>query len=224
MTADSARPLRADARRNRDQILAAARRVFGALGPDVPMEEIARQAGVGVGTLYRRFPDRTSLILAVAQESFTQVLAGARAAVAEEASAWNTLVRLLHTSGELRLGIQLTILSPLAARAIEQDPETTRFQRDLLAILDEVVRAAQTEGTLRPDVGTGDVAALLSLLLRPMHAVPDTTARQVSERATALLLDCLRAPSRSPLPGTPLTVEQLKPGVGRDSGPRSGGS
>jgi AcrR family transcriptional regulator len=58
MTVDSATVLQADARRNRDQILAAAKERFAAQGPDVPMEEIARAAGVGVGTLYRRFPDR----------------------------------------------------------------------------------------------------------------------------------------------------------------------
>ncbi|RDG34875.1 TetR/AcrR family transcriptional regulator, partial [Streptomyces corynorhini] len=84
------------------------------------------------------------------------------------------------------------------------------------AVLDKVVRAAQREGTLRPDVGTGDVAALLSLLLRPMGAMSDLVSWQLSERAAALLLDCLRAPSRSTLPGGPLSVEQLKPGVTLD--------
>ncbi|MFE3742632.1 TetR/AcrR family transcriptional regulator [Streptomyces sp. NPDC059134] len=212
MAQDPARPLRADARRNRDQILAAAKRVFGAQGPDVPMEEIARRAGVGIGTLYRRFPDRTSLILAVAHDSYAQVITGARAALAEESSAWNALVRLLRTSRELQLSVQLTILSPLVSRAVVADPEAAEFRRELLAILDEVVRAAQEEGTLRPDVGTGDVAALLSLLLRPMRAVSDAASWQVSERAMALLLDSLRAPGGSTLPGGPLTLDTLKAG------------
>ncbi|MFD5753521.1 TetR/AcrR family transcriptional regulator [Streptomyces sp. NPDC127033] len=216
MAEDAARPLRADARRNRDQILAAAKRVFGAQGPDVPMEEIARQAGVGTGTLYRRFPDRTSLILAVAHDSFAKVLAEAQAAVAEERSAWNALVRVVRTSRELQVSVHLTILSAPASHAALVDPEVTRFQRELLGLLDEVVRAAQREGTLRPDVGTGDVAALLSLLLRPLGALPSIESWQISERAMALLLDSLRTPSRSRLPGEPLTLHNLKPGLTAD--------
>src|SRR5881227_3330880 len=91
MTADPDTTLRADARRNRDQILAAARSIFAAQGPEVPMEEIARAAGVGVGTLYRRFPDRDALIRAVAVENFERVLTDARAAAKEEPSAWLAL-------------------------------------------------------------------------------------------------------------------------------------
>ncbi|MEV7864761.1 helix-turn-helix domain-containing protein [Streptomyces sp. NPDC088124] len=216
MAEDAARPLRADARRNRDQILAAAKRVFGAQGPDVPMEEIARQAGVGTGTLYRRFPDRTSLMLAVAHDSFAKVLAEAEAAVAEERSAWDALVRLVRTSRELQVSVHLTILSASASHAALADPDVTRFQGELLGLLDEVVHAAQREGTLRRDVGTGDVAALLSLLLRPLGALPSITSWQMSERAMALLLDSLRTPSRSPLPGEPLTLHNLKPGLTTD--------
>src|SRR5690606_40530256 len=66
--------LRADARRNRDRIIAAARTAFAEQGTDVPMEEIACAAGVGAGTLYRRFPDRDSLILAVRSEEHTSEL------------------------------------------------------------------------------------------------------------------------------------------------------
>ena len=107
MTTGPKSGLRADARRNRDQILAAAREVFTAQGPEVPMEEIARAAGVGVGTLYRRFPDRESLIRAVAQESFTQVIDDARAACAEEATGWAALERLVRRSRRLQVSLQL---------------------------------------------------------------------------------------------------------------------
>ena len=70
--------LRADARRNRDQILAAAAHAFVASGSDVPMEEIARAAGVGVGTLYRRFADREALLVAVVEHDVTALLARIR--------------------------------------------------------------------------------------------------------------------------------------------------
>ena len=224
MAADPERSLRADARRNRDQILAAAKQAFGDQGPDVPMEEIARQAGVGIGTLYRRFPDREALIRAVAHESFTKVLAEAHAAAAEEPSAWNALVRLLRTSRELQLSVQLALLSPLASRTILENSKGTQFRRELLATLDGVVRAAQDEGTLRRDIGTGDVAALLSLLLRPMPSTPGASASMVSERALALMLDGIRARSDSPLPGHPLTMESFSPDVtdrtDRTTGPK----
>ena len=75
--------LRADARRNRDQLVDAAGALFAERGPDVPMEEIARRAGVGVGTLYRRFPDRDALVRAVAYESLQRVVANARSAAGE---------------------------------------------------------------------------------------------------------------------------------------------
>ncbi|MCH6160870.1 TetR/AcrR family transcriptional regulator [Streptomyces marispadix] len=166
-TGEGAAPLRADALRNRRKIIAAAKEVFAARGPHIPMEDVARRAGVGVATLYRRFPDRESLIRAVAQDTFARVLEESRTAVAEEPGAWEALVRMLRSSRELTLSVQLALESSLAREVIRGDPVTGRFRDELLDVLDHVVRAAQGEGTLRTDVGGGDVAVLLSLLLRP---------------------------------------------------------
>jgi AcrR family transcriptional regulator len=201
--------LRADARRNRNQILAAARAQFAALGPDVPMEEIARHAGVGVGTVYRRFPDRQALIRAVTQDNFAHVLAETKAAAATEPTAWGALVRVVRQSRHLQLSVQLMILSPQAGAAIRQDPATGEFRDQLFGILDTLVRRAQAEGTLRDDVGTGDVTTLLSLLLR---RTPDTAGSVnwvAAERALILMLDGLRARPGTPLPGAPLRAEDL---------------
>jgi AcrR family transcriptional regulator len=210
MTADPESPLRADARRNRDQIIAAARTIFAEHGPDVPMEEIARAAGVGVGTLYRRFPDREALIRAVAQNNFSRVLTEARAAVAEEPTAWAALVRLLRQSRELRLTAQLAMISPLAAKVIHDDPMTVEFRRVIMAELDGVVHSAQAEGTLREDIDTGDVAMLFSLLLRQISTGSEQASRLAQERCMALMLDGLRSSGRStPLPGRPLTTADL---------------
>src|SRR5437899_10452686 len=82
-TADR-RPLRADARRNREQLMAAARDVFVELGPDAPLDEIARRAAVGIATLYRRFPDRESLMRAVILDVLVRVGHEARTAETEE--------------------------------------------------------------------------------------------------------------------------------------------
>jgi AcrR family transcriptional regulator len=201
--------LRADARRNRDQIIAAAKTAFAELGPDVPMEEIARRAGVGVGTLYRRFPDREALIRAVAQQNFGAVLDDARAATAEEPTAWAALVRLMGRSRDLRLSVRLAVLSPRAWVAIRDDPQTRQFRDGIMAVLDELVRGAQAEGMLRADVGSGDVAALVSLLLRRVPAADDEMAELILERALVLILDGLRAHPGSPLPGRPMTTSDL---------------
>src|SRR3954451_21088828 len=145
MTVEPETRLRADARRNRDQILAAAKIVFAEHGPDVAMEEIARRAGVGIGTLYRRFPDRDALIRAVAQENFGAVLDEARAAAAEEPTAWDALVRLMVRSRDLRLSVRLAVLSPPTWAVIRDDPRTREFRDGLVAVIDELVRGAQAE-------------------------------------------------------------------------------
>jgi AcrR family transcriptional regulator len=208
MTADSETPLRADARRNRDQIIAAARTIFAEQGPDVPMEVIARAAAVGVGTLYRRFPDRDALIGAVARDNFTRVLTEARASVAEEPTAWDALVRFLRQSRELKLTVQLAMVSAVAADVIREDPLTERFRRALLGELDDVVHAAQEEGALRKDIDTGDVAMLFSLLLGQISG-QDDVAQIAPDRCMALMLDGMRAQPGSQLPGRPLTSEDL---------------
>jgi AcrR family transcriptional regulator len=211
MTADPETPLRADALRNRNLILAAAKRMFAERGPDVPLEEIAREAGVGIGTLYRRFPDRAALIRAVARDSFEHVLTQVRSAVEETSSAWDGLVRALRSSRELQLSVQLAVLSPLARETLTNDPRARQFRIELLYALDALVRAAQAEGTLRQDIGSGDVAWLISMLLRPSPSSGEGEAAwMASERALTLMLDGLSTrPSGSPLPGEPLTAEHF---------------
>jgi AcrR family transcriptional regulator len=200
--------LRADARRNRAQILDSAKRVFAQRGPDLPMEEIARHAGVGVGTLYRRFPERDDLIRAVARESFTAVLADAHAAAAEEPTRWAALERLARRSRELQLTLQLALLSARAWAVISADPATKKLRNEFLRVLEEVVRAAQAEGSLRDDVGFTDVVVVLSLLLRA-PPVKDDKAPIASERAMALLLDGLRTSPGGALPGRPISHRDL---------------
>src|SRR4051794_32627452 len=89
------RPLRADARRNREQLLEAARDVFVEHGPNAPLDEIARRAGVGIATLYRRFPDRESLMRAVVLDVLARVGHQARLAQAEEPDALAALIRYM---------------------------------------------------------------------------------------------------------------------------------
>jgi len=209
MTADAPAPLRADARRNRDQILAAARTIFAEHGPEIAMEEIARTAGVGVGTLYRRFPDRDSLIRAVAVDSFQRVLDDARAAAREESTAWQALVRLLYQSSELQLSVQLATQSQPAHETLRQDPEVTTLRDELLAEVKRMVRGAQQEGNLRPDVDTGDIVLLIAGRLSAPRSKTQEIARIAADRSIAIMIDGLRAKPGTPLPWRPLTVDDL---------------
>lgn len=201
--------LRADARRNRERILAAAKGWFAAHGPDAPMEDIARSAGVAVGTLYRRFPDREALIRGVTRDNMDHALAEARAAVTEEPTAWQALVRFLHQSRELQLSVQLATASPQVRAIIRDDPGIERARRAMLEVLETVVARAQAEGTLRPDVGTGDVAMVFVLLIRQVPLPREEVAQLAAERCMSLMLDGLRARPGTAPPGRPLTCADL---------------
>ncbi|MFE0027226.1 TetR/AcrR family transcriptional regulator [Amycolatopsis sp. NPDC059021] len=209
MTADPEITLRADARRNRDQIIAAARVIFADEGPEAPMEEIARAAGVGVGTLYRRFPDRDALIRAVAVENFERVLIDARAAAAEKSTAWQALEWLLHHSVELQLSIQLAMLSPRALVILKTDPQIRKHRAELMDLLSDLVRGAQNEGVLRADVAAGDIAMMCAVLMRQIRAKSEDVARMAAERCVGIMLDGLRARPGTPLPGRALTADDL---------------
>jgi len=211
MTADPETSLRADARRNRDQILAAAKSIFAVSGAEVPMEEIARAAGVGVGTLYRRFPDRDALVRAVAMDNFERVLIDARRIAAEETSPWRALERLLRQSVELQLVVQLAMVSHRALVILKGDPEVRRLRDEILVVLDDFVRGAQVEGKLRTDVGAGDIAILFATLLRQMRAKSDEIAAMAAGRCVGIMIDGLSARPGTPLPGRPITSRDLDP-------------
>ncbi|MFC3523007.1 TetR/AcrR family transcriptional regulator [Streptomonospora nanhaiensis] len=202
--------LRADARRNRDLIVRAAASLFAERGLDAPMEDIARRAGVGVGTLYRRFPDRESLIAAIAESTFEAVLERVRVAVAEEPDAWGALTRFLHHSLELRLSLRFS-LSSAGAPALARSVESRQAGRGLAEILSELVRRAQAEGSLRPDVDVGDVLVLLAGILTSPHAFADDGRGDIANRYITLILDGLRAPGASRLPGRPQSFFDVRP-------------
>lgn len=208
--ADEREPrLRADARRNRDRILAAAKTMFAAHGPEVATDEIARAAGVAPGTLYRHFADREALIRAVAVDNFEHAFREAHAAVDEEASAWDALVRILRQSQELRLSFRLLMAHPHLHAIVKKEQNADQSRRDMISLLDRVVRKAQADGTLRTDIGAGDVAVMFALLAHPLSVEWTETAQLASERCMALLLESLRAGPHASLPGRPIMPADL---------------
>ncbi|WP_407555442.1 TetR/AcrR family transcriptional regulator [Streptomyces sp. Pv4-95] len=213
-TSTSGRELRADARLNREQIIEAARALIAERGPDVPTEEVARRAGVGTGTLYRRFPDRDALIRGVALDGFHRVVAIARAAEDEEPDAWRALTRfVVQAAAELRLATWLSVWFASTWADLQEDPENRRLRQILLKILDRLVRRAQADGDLRPDVDTGDLALMIALLLRPVPGLRAELTRRSADRCLALMLDSLRARDDAhPLPDREIAVTDLDPG------------
>ncbi|MEU5631407.1 TetR/AcrR family transcriptional regulator [Streptomyces rishiriensis] len=123
---DSARtaPLRVDAQRNLEHVLRAAREVFGELGYGAPMEDVARRARVGVGTVYRRFPSKDVLVRRIAEEETSRLTDQARAALGQEDEPWSALSRFLRTSVASGAG---RLLPPQVLRVgvAEDDAEAT---------------------------------------------------------------------------------------------------
>jgi AcrR family transcriptional regulator len=202
---DGSKPLRKDAERNRQRILAAANALVAKVGLGVTHNDIARAAEVGVGTVYRRFPDRAALIREVSQETLQDALSQVRIAVTEEPTAWAALVRFLGQSRAMRLSVRLMMDSPDARATMAEDPEVCRLRRAMMDVLDRVVLAAQAEGSLRADVGTGDVATAFVLLVRPLLLPDPDVASSALERCLGVMLDGLRAGGGSELPGAPLS-------------------
>lgn len=201
--------LRADARRNRERIVAAATALFVEQGADVPLDAVARAAGVGIGTLYRRFPDRRALLRAVVQDAVAAVLADIRAATEDAPSAWDALARALGWSQELRVVLRLTAVAPPAdVDTLSEDAATRAVRDELVGLVGGLVRAAQAEGSLRGDVSTGDVVLLMAAVSRSLPRGTED-ARNAYARAHALVLDGLRAPAGHPLPGRPVDVDDL---------------
>jgi AcrR family transcriptional regulator len=215
--------LRADARRNRRQVLAAAAQVFVEQGADAPLDDIARRAGVGIATLYRRFPDRAALVRAVALDVLTRTAHEARSAEAEEADPFDGLARYMHRALDLRI----SAVMPALLGRISFDDEELRLARD--QAIEPVLRmidAAQAAGRLRPDVAFGDIGVMLVRLSRPLPGgFPPALDLRLAHRHVDLLLAALEAQAestRATLSGPALTLAELQ-NLGVDP-PRPAGS
>lgn len=203
--------LRADARRNREQLLAAARDVFVEQGADAPLDDVARRAGVGIATLYRRFPDRESLMRGVALDVLARAAHEARAAEAEEPDPFAALARYMHRALDLRIS---AVMPALLGRIAFDDAEVGRARQESVEPVLRMIEAAQAAGTLRGDVAFGDIGPLLVRLSRPLPGgLPRELDSGLAHRHLDLALAGLRAAAESattPLGGPRLTLEQLR--------------
>jgi AcrR family transcriptional regulator len=207
--AQELRPLRADARDNRRRLLEAARDVFIEQGASAPLDEIARRAGIGIATLYRRFPDRQALTRAVILDALQRTMDEARRAAEEEADPFGALVRYMHRAIDARTA---AVIPALLGEVNFADEEIARARQEGPAILDPLIEAAKRTGQLRTDVTSGDIGMLIVRLTRPLPGpFPAEMNNSLSHRHLALLIDGLRPAAREPiLPGPALTIEHLR--------------
>jgi AcrR family transcriptional regulator len=200
----SGRGRQAEARRNDLVVLEAARDVFAAQGADAPISAVAARAGVGVGTLYRRYGSKTELLQRLCVLAMEQDLAAADDALAA-ADPWDGLCGYIAACVELRSGA----LASLAGR-IETTAEMRGTARRSMARRDEIVTRAQAGGHLRADVTALDVSWLIEQFgHRPPARLAAAEERNVRSRLVAIALDGLRfGPGLVPgetgsLPGRP---------------------
>ena len=178
---DAARPLRADAARNREKVLQAARDAFAESGYGVPLDEIATRAGVGPGTVYRHFPTKEALFEAVVTARVQDLVADARArgdAADPGAAFFGFLARVAAESAAKRdLPDAISI--------------TGSLREDLYAALDLLLQRAQQAGAVRPDVRTPDLIVLFKGLFASLADISDPVRRDL---VFAVLADGLRPP------------------------------
>ena len=165
-TPQAPRALRADARRNRAKVLEAARRQFAEQGLDAQMDEIARSARVGVGTVYRHFPHKEDLLQALADERF-QGLADAAAAALAADDAWDGFVEFMTYSARTMAEDRSL------AEAMGQHPgmcAAAAERSDLDRLVAELVARVQADGRLRTDIVPEDIGALVCGIGRAVDA------------------------------------------------------
>jgi AcrR family transcriptional regulator len=200
------RPLRADAARNRARLLAAAKAVFAERGLDATMDEVARRAGVGVGTAYRRFRNRDDLIAALFEERLQEFMAALDDALADT-DAWRGLSGFLERSMEMQA--EDRGFKELLLQSVDGRERISRFRAHIRPLVTELVRRAHDAGELRADVVADDVL-LVSLMTGAVVDFTFAVDPQLWRRALGLLLDGLRAEGASPLPVGPLDADQVE--------------
>jgi AcrR family transcriptional regulator len=184
-----ARPLRADAARNHARVLEVAYQTFAAEGLSVPIDEIARRAGVGAGTVYRHFPTKEDLVRAVVKDRLQRIVDDGYALLDcdEPGEALFTFLR----SMVLRWGAtDRGLVDALAGYEIDVESAAPDADQSFRALLGELLRAAQQAGTARRDVGVPEVKALLV----GCQAMQSYNA-ELAERVTTVVVDGLRTSS-----------------------------
>jgi AcrR family transcriptional regulator len=197
--------MRADARRNRELVLAAAEAVFAEMGLKAQVEEVARRAGVGVGTVCRHFPTKQALIEAVLEAMYESLLTDAEHALQQQ-DAGLAFESFFFALADFQT--RHRALAESMATAIDL-PASAQPTRDALrAAIGELVTRAQSAGAIRSDIGAADVSLLFSGVAHTT-AIAGELQPVLRQRYLTIILDGLRPTAASELPGKPLDFVQL---------------
>jgi AcrR family transcriptional regulator len=171
----STRPMRADARRNGERLVTAARTVFAQQGGGASMEAIAKEAGVGIGTLYRHFPKRIDIVEAVYREDVDELVISAEALVAD-LEPWPALVAWLE--GFVRYASSKRRFLNELHEAFEENPQLRVVSRERIeGALSVVLTRAQAAGVVRQDLDGPDLMQLLGSMCMSVTLTPEQSAR-----------------------------------------------
>jgi AcrR family transcriptional regulator len=206
-TPEGDRPLRADAARNRERVLEAARAVFAERGVEATLDDVARRAGVGVGTVYRRFADKDELLDALFHERIDELVA-----IAEDAAAlddpWGGLVRFMEQGLDMHAvdrGLREVVFDG------RRGGERLAAARARIApLIVRLVARAQAAGQLRADAAVTDVPMVQLMLFGLVDATGEASP-DLWRRYLAIVLDGLRARpgDETPLEVQPLALDQV---------------
>ncbi|MGO9899602.1 MAG: TetR/AcrR family transcriptional regulator [Solirubrobacteraceae bacterium] len=188
VTPSNTRPLRADARRNRERILESARAVFAECGAEAQIDDVARQAGVGVGTVYRHFATKEALLAELLREKFRLFSARAREVLAQDGEPFAMFEDLLRRNAETAAS-DAAVQHALAAAGEHIWVQASDERDELLAATGELIARARRAGTIRQDLEANDIAMLMCGLCSTMGGKPGFDWR----RHLDLVIDMLRA-------------------------------
>ena len=194
---------RAEAAANDERVLDAARAVL-TVAPNTPMAEIAARAGVGIGSLYRRFPSKEALVYRLCLDGMTAISQAARGAlVAMENDAWNAFVGFLYGAMQAGAGSLRGLAGTFAP-----DEQLNRVAADMGALMQQVVERAQAAGAVRGDITAIDVGLFFEML-RGLRIGDTARSDALRRRFIEMLAPAFRAPAASTLAEPPASWVEI---------------
>jgi len=201
--------MRADARRNRERLMTAARDVFVEQGPEASLEEIARRADVGIATLYRHFADRGTLMHEVVLHALTSTVEAVEQARREHPDPLDALAAYIHAVIDLRTSAVI----PALLGALDLDEPRIKQARVVSAqLIEELLDTARKAGRLRDDAAFADIGLFVVRLSQKLPGpFTDQAQMELAHRHADLVIAGLRAePSQPPLSGRTMGLAELQ--------------
>lgn len=183
------RPLRADARRNRARVMEAARVAFAEVGTELPMEEIARRAGVGIGTVYRHFPNKEALLDALVADQLAMLVERTRAALARE-DAWQAFRDLVREGASIQADDTAFCEIAMARKSVSRSEAVAAQRAALESETGKLLDRAKATGEMRKDFQVDDVGVLFASIA---GAIRSSDSDDAWKRQVEFALDGLRA-------------------------------